>query len=46
MQTREAEMLGLTFPICAVSHCRDAAVAVTDLAGLAHESQLGEGAGW
>jgi hypothetical protein len=42
MRTRAAEMLGLTFPICAVSHCRDAAVAVADLAGLAHELQLGE----
>jgi hypothetical protein len=41
MQTRVAEMLGVTFPICAVSHCRDALVAATDLAGSANELQLG-----
>jgi hypothetical protein len=35
-------MLGVTFPICAVSHCRDAAVAVCDLAGSANELPLGE----
>jgi hypothetical protein len=35
-------MLGVTFPICAVRHCRDTVVAVTDLVGSATESQPGE----
>jgi hypothetical protein len=35
-------MLGVTFPICAVSHCRDAVVAATDLAGSANELPPGE----
>jgi hypothetical protein len=34
-------MLGVTFPICAVGHCRDAVVAVTDPAGSANGLQLG-----
>jgi hypothetical protein len=41
MQTRVAEILGVTFPICAVSHCRDAVAAATDLAGSANELRLG-----
>jgi hypothetical protein len=35
-------MLGVTFPICAVSHCRDTVVAVTDRVGSATELQSGE----
>jgi hypothetical protein len=41
MQTTVAEMLGVTFPICAVSHCGDAVVVASDLAGSANELQLG-----
>jgi hypothetical protein len=35
-------MPDVTFPICAVSHRRDAVVAVTDPAGSADELRLGE----
>jgi hypothetical protein len=45
MQTRVAEMLGVTFPMCAVSHYRDAVVAATDSAGSANEMQLGDRVG-
>jgi hypothetical protein len=41
MQTRVAEMLGVMFPICAVSHYRDAVVAASDPAGSTNELQLG-----
>jgi hypothetical protein len=34
-------MLGVTFPNCAVSHCRDAGVGAKGLAGWANELQLG-----
>lgn len=33
MQTRVAEMLGVEFPICAFSHCRDVVAAVTNAGG-------------
>ncbi len=35
-------MLGVTFPICAFSHCRQAVVTVAGLAGSANEMRLGE----
>jgi hypothetical protein len=38
-------MLGVTFPIGAVSHYRDVVVAVTGLAGSANEGQLGDRVG-
>jgi NAD(P)H-dependent flavin oxidoreductase YrpB (nitropropane dioxygenase family) len=34
MRTRVAEMLGVEFPICAFSHCRDVVAAVTNAGGL------------
>src|SRR5271169_5718408 len=34
MLTRVAEMLGVEFPICAFSHCRDVVAAVTNAGGL------------
>src|ERR1700743_3438507 len=34
MRTRAAEMLGVEFPICAFSHCRDVVAAVTNAGGL------------
>jgi NAD(P)H-dependent flavin oxidoreductase YrpB (nitropropane dioxygenase family) len=33
MRTRVAEMLGVEFPICAFSHCRDVVAAVTNAGG-------------
>ncbi|BBY36648.1 putative monooxygenase [Mycobacterium mantenii] len=33
MRTRAAEMLGVEFPICAFSHCRDVVAAVTNAGG-------------
>jgi hypothetical protein len=45
MQTRAAEMLGVTFPICAAGHCRDAANAATDLVGHSDGGQHGERVG-
>ncbi|MGH3594810.1 MAG: NAD(P)H-dependent flavin oxidoreductase [Mycobacterium sp.] len=33
MQTRVAEMLGVEFPICAFSHCRDVVAAVSNAGG-------------
>ena len=33
MRTRIAEMLGVEFPICAFSHCRDVVAAVTNAGG-------------
>ena len=35
-------MLGVTFPICAVGHCREAVVAATDHADSANALLLGE----
>src|ERR1700753_3413815 len=34
MRTRVAEMLGVEFPICAFSHCRDVVAAVTNAGGV------------
>src|SRR5271165_6031815 len=34
MRTRVADMLGVEFPICAFSHCRDVVAAVTNAGGL------------
>src|ERR1700752_2360562 len=34
MRTRAAELLGVEFPICAFSHCRDVVAAVTNAGGL------------
>jgi NAD(P)H-dependent flavin oxidoreductase YrpB (nitropropane dioxygenase family) len=34
MRTRVAEMLGVEFPICAFSHCRDVVAAVSNAGGL------------
>jgi NAD(P)H-dependent flavin oxidoreductase YrpB (nitropropane dioxygenase family) len=34
MRTRIADMLGVEFPICAFSHCRDVVAAVTNAGGL------------
>src|SRR5258708_35659612 len=33
MRTRVADMLGVEFPICAFSHCRDVVAAVTNAGG-------------
>src|ERR1700742_2247913 len=33
MRTRVAEMLGVEFPICAFSHCRDVVAAVSNAGG-------------
>src|SRR6201992_1684705 len=33
MRTRAAELLGVEFPICAFSHCRDVVAAVTNAGG-------------
>src|SRR5215467_13394416 len=33
MRTRVAELLGVEFPICAFSHCRDVVAAVTNAGG-------------
>jgi NAD(P)H-dependent flavin oxidoreductase YrpB (nitropropane dioxygenase family) len=33
MRTKVAEMLGVEFPICAFSHCRDVVAAVSDAGG-------------
>jgi hypothetical protein len=45
MQTRAAEIPGVTFPICAASHYRDAVVAATERAGFADEMQRVERVG-
>jgi NAD(P)H-dependent flavin oxidoreductase YrpB (nitropropane dioxygenase family) len=34
MQTKIAEMLGVEFPVCAISHCRDVVAAVSNAGGL------------
>lgn len=33
MRTRVAQLLGVEFPICAFSHCRDVVAAVTNAGG-------------